>query len=104
MRQSSAIPAPSERVAFGDKWRFSRRYLAPGAASKRIALWNTRYLDAAVTELRSQGKQVRDEDIARLSPLGHAHLNELGRYSFSTANTPRILRPFRDPTADAETT
>lgn len=73
---------------------------ALGLVVNAITLWNTRYLDAAVTELRTQGRQIHDEDIARLSPLGHAHLNELGRYSFSTANTPSALRPFRDPTAE----
>ena len=26
---------------------------------------------------------MRDEDIARLSPLGHEHINMLGRYAFS---------------------
>lgn len=76
---------------------------ALGLVVNAITLWNTRYLDSAVTELRARGWQIRDEDIARLSPLGHAHLNELGRYTFSTTNTPKTLRPFRDPTADAET-
>ncbi|MFE1824345.1 hypothetical protein ACFW9S_35800 [Streptomyces anulatus] len=38
--------------------------------------------------------------IARLSPLKHANLNVLGRYSF-TASTPAAgaLRPLRDPDA-----
>jgi hypothetical protein len=45
---------------------------------------------------------VRDEDVARLSPLGHAHLNCLGRYAFTT-QPPAELRPLRDPAArDAE--
>ncbi|MFE9139439.1 hypothetical protein [Streptomyces sp. NPDC007355] len=41
---------------------------------------------------------VREEDIARLSPLKHRNLNLLGRYSF-TASTPAAgaLRPRRDP-------
>ena len=47
-------------------------------------LGNTRYLDAIVGHLRGSGQPVRDEDIARLSPLGHAHLNCLGRYAFTT--------------------
>jgi hypothetical protein len=45
---------------------------------------------------------VRDEDVARLSPLGHAHLNCLGRYAVTT-QPPAELRPLRDPAArDAE--
>jgi hypothetical protein len=65
-------------------------------------LWNTRYLDAIVEHLRDSGQAVREEDVARLSPLGHAHLNCLGRYAFTT-QPPTELRPLRDPNArDAE--
>jgi hypothetical protein len=62
---------------------------------------NTRYLDAIVEHLRRDGQPVRDEDAARLSPLGHAHLNCLGRYAF-TRNPPSGLRPLRDPSAPAD--
>ncbi|MES4906105.1 MULTISPECIES: hypothetical protein [unclassified Streptomyces] len=43
---------------------------------------------------------VRDEDVARLSPLKHANLNVLGRYSIR-ASVPADggLRPLRDPVA-----
>lgn len=63
-------------------------------------LWTTRYIDAAVAQLRAEGHEIRDEDIARLSPLKHRNLNLLGRYSFS-ASTPAVgaLRPLRDPDA-----
>lgn len=61
-------------------------------------LWTTRYIDAAVTQLRAEGHEIRDEDLARLSPLKHKNLNLLGRYSF-TASTRAVgcLRPLRDP-------
>jgi hypothetical protein len=36
-----------------------------------VILWNTIYMDAALAELRAEGFDVRDEDVARLSPLGH---------------------------------
>jgi Tn3 transposase DDE domain len=46
---------------------------------------------------RAQGYPVRDEDAARLSPLGYAHINMLGRYSFPRpTGTPR-LKALRDP-------
>lgn len=47
-----------------------------------------------------RGHEIRDEDIARLSPLKHRNLNLLGRYSF-TASVPATgaLRPLRDPDA-----
>jgi hypothetical protein len=60
----------------------------------------TRYIDAAVAQLRAEGHEIRDEDVARLSPLKHKNLNVLGRYSV-TASTPTDggLRPLRDPDA-----
>jgi len=71
-------------------------------------LWTTRYLDAAVEQLRALPAEAREhdvlnEDVARLSPLKHANLNVLGRYSFS-ASPPAGggLRPLLDP-APADT-
>ncbi|WSB75092.1 transposase [Streptomyces sp. NBC_01775] len=60
---------------------------------------STKY-HAAVAQLQAQGHELREEDIARLSPLKHRNLNLLGRYSF-TASTPAagVLRPLRDPDA-----
>ena len=43
----------------------------------------TLYMDAVLTQLRSEGSAVRPEDAVRLSPFGHEHINMLGRYSFS---------------------
>lgn len=59
---------------------------------------NTRYIDAAITQLRADGYPVLDEDAARLSPLGDAHINMLGRYPF-TPRTEPTLRALRDPHA-----
>jgi hypothetical protein len=74
---------------------------ALGLVLNAVVLWNTRCLDAIVEQLRQDGQPVRDEDAARLSPLGHAHLNCLGRYAF-TRNPPSGLRPLRDPSAPAD--
>lgn len=95
----------ARRIFHGKKGEINRAYYegmedqlgALGIVVNAITLWNTRYLDAAVAELRAQGQPVREEDIARLSPLGHAHLNELGRYSFPTLERTTDLRPLRDP-------
>lgn len=72
---------------------------ALGLVLNAIVLWTTRYIDAAVVQLRAEGHELR-EDIARLSPLKHRNLNLLGRYSF-TAGVPVAggLRPLRDPDA-----
>ena len=71
---------------------------ALGLVLNAVVPWNTRYLDAIVESLRGSGQPVRDEAAARLSPLGHAHLNCLGRYAFTT-QPPAELRPLRDPNA-----
>jgi hypothetical protein len=46
---------------------------------------------------------VREEDVVRLSPLGHEHINLLGRYSFAVpeAVARGELRPLRNP-ADSD--
>lgn len=70
---------------------------ALGLMLNAIVLFNTRYLDAAITELRASGYTVRDEDAARLSPFGRSHINLLGRYSFLLpADLGGGLRPLRD--------
>ncbi|EFC79673.1 hypothetical protein FrEUN1fDRAFT_7210 [Parafrankia sp. EUN1f] len=59
-------------------------------------------LDATPAALRAAGRPVADADVARLSPLGHAHLNCLGRYSFSAVSAGAGLRPLRDPAEERE--
>ena len=68
-----------------------------------IVLWNTVYMEAALDRLRQDGYPVQNEDVARLSPLLHEHINMLGRYSFSVpeAVAKGELRPLRDPADEA---
>lgn len=47
-----------------------------------VVRWNTVYLQQVVQTLRAEGVQVRDEDLARLSPVRYEHINRLGRYTF----------------------
>jgi TnpA family transposase len=75
---------------------------ALGIVLNAVTLWNTRYLNAAVSELRDRGHPVREQDTVRLSPLGHAHVNELGRYAFPVLAPDAGLRPLRDPQANDE--
>jgi Tn3 transposase DDE domain-containing protein len=56
---------------------------ALGRVLNAVVLWNTRYMDLTLSELRRQGIQVQDEDVARLSPLVFRHINFLGRYAFN---------------------
>jgi TnpA family transposase len=77
---------------------------ALGLVLNAIVLWNTRYMNAALTHLRAQGLDVRDEDVKRLSPLAYGHINLLGRYHFAVPETVRRgeLRKLRDPNDPAE--
>jgi TnpA family transposase len=68
-----------------------------GLVLNAVTLWMTRYLDAAVTQLRAQGIQVRDKDAARLSPLKAKKVNVLGRYAIIASQTTHGLRPLLDP-------
>jgi TnpA family transposase len=72
---------------------------ALGLVLNMIVLWNTVYMEAALDQLRADGYTVKDEDVARLSPLLHEHINMLGRYSFSVPESVAKgeLRPLRDP-------
>ena len=72
---------------------------ALGLIVNAVVLWNTIYTDATLNRLRQEGFKVLDEDVARLSPLGHDHINMLGRYAFTLpARVARgELRPLRDP-------
>ncbi|MFH9677364.1 Tn3 family transposase [Streptomyces sp. NPDC017405] len=76
---------------------------ALGLVLNAVVLFNTRYMDAAVNQLRADGFEVRDENVARLSPFVRHHINMLGRYSFQLPDLPGGLRPLRDPgTPDEE--
>lgn len=70
---------------------------ALGLVLNMIVLWNTIYLEAILNQLRKEGYPVRDEDVARLSPLIHDHITFLGRYYFlmTEAVARGELRPLR---------
>ncbi|MFI5541779.1 transposase [Nocardia sp. NPDC051900] len=68
---------------------------ALGLIVNAITLWNTRYLDDALNQLRAQGYPVLDTDIARLHLYWHKHINVHGHYSFQPPEPAR--RALRDP-------
>lgn len=72
---------------------------ALGLVINAVILWNARYLDRALDNLRSRGIEVRDEDVQRLSPLKFEHLHLGGRYHFSltSALEQGQFRKLRDP-------
>lgn len=72
---------------------------ALGLVVNAIALWNSRYMQAALGMVEAMGDETQGEDVARLSPLKFAHINMLGRYHFELdqSATGGDLRPLRDP-------
>jgi TnpA family transposase len=72
---------------------------ALGLVVNMIILWNTIYMDQALTHLSLEGYPSADTDIARLSPLGHEHINFLGRYHFVLPEAIQRgeYRPLREP-------
>jgi TnpA family transposase len=77
---------------------------ALGLVVNAIVLWNTLYMEAALTQMRAEGLAVQAADVARLSPLVHKHINFQGRYSFalSEAVARGELRPLRTPDEASE--
>ena len=57
-----------------------------GLVVNAIALWNTRYMAAALDYLRANEGHVRTEDVEPLSPLCHGHINLHGRYYFTPSD------------------
>jgi Tn3 transposase DDE domain len=57
-------------------------------------------MNAALDELRAQGRTFLDADVARLSPFVRAHLNVHGKYSLRLHALVAGLRALRDPEDD----
>ena len=72
-----------------------------GLALNAVVHWNAIYMQEAIRQLRLNGMDIRDDDIAHLSPLIWRHLNFLGRYDFSLPDAVMNgdLRPLRNPTS-----
>lgn len=102
--------AIARAICHGQKGEIKKRYTdgqedqlgALGLVTNAVVLWNTIYMQAALDHLRKQGEIVNDEDIARLSPLCHGHINMLGHYSFTLAElvTKGHLRPLKEASED----
>ena len=78
-------------VFYGQRGELRQRYRegqegqlhALGLVVNAIIVWNTRYIERVIAHLRQTGQHIAEADIARLAPLGYAHLTVLGRYTFA---------------------
>ena len=77
---------------------------ALGLLVNAIILWNTRYIERALTQLAQIGLDIRPEGVERIWPLGFQHVNLLGRYSFDLPEQliRGELRSLRDPSDAAD--
>ena len=68
-----------------------------------MVLSNTVYLQPMVQPLRAEGVEVRDEDLARMSPARYERINRLGKYIFPSQVEvqPNGLRRLRQPAETA---
>ncbi|RLV57826.1 Tn3 family transposase [Parashewanella curva] len=77
-------------ICYGQRGEIRKRYRegqedqlgALGLVTNAVVLWNTIYMQSAIEHLED-ASEIKSEDKARLSPLGHAHINVLGHYSFT---------------------
>ena len=77
-----------------------QRYRASGLTlvTAAIALWNTVYLDRAITSMKQHGAEVDDNILQHLSPLGWEHINLTGDYVWQKNKQPKQgkFRPLRE--------
>lgn len=85
------------------EWRLRPALQTRPAHPERSLLRAKFYLDNRghlMEQLASEGHPIRQEDVARLSPLVFDHINLLGRYAFSVPDSVARgqLSPLRNPT------
>jgi len=98
-------------ICHGQRGEIRKRYRegqedqlgALGLVTNAVVLWNTIYMQAALDHTQHT-VDIKDEDAARLSPLGYGHLNVLGHYSFTLAEQVMKgqLRPLNQPSDDID--
>lgn len=94
LNRGEARHAVARAICYGKRGEIHKRYRegqedqlgALGLVTNAVVLWNTIYTEAALNHLRQQGMDLKEEDVARLSPLSYKHINMLGHYSFSLAD------------------
>lgn len=100
--------AVARNIFYGQRGELRQRYRegqedqlgALGLVVNATILWNTMYLDRTLDYMRSAGDTLNPEDVIRLSPLQHEHINVLGRYHFNLPEPVKKghFRPLRNAT------
>jgi TnpA family transposase len=64
-----------------------------------VIVWNTRYMQAVIEQLRIEGYQMRESDLNHISPCRFRHINKYGKYNFNVEEvmSRKELRPLQKP-------
>ena len=64
-----------------------------------VVVWNTVYIQEVITQLRTEGYPVQDEDLVHLPPARFEHINRPGKFTFADQQVllNNGLRPLRQP-------
>jgi TnpA family transposase len=54
--------------------------------SNLVIIWNTKYIEIVINELKKSGKVIRDKDIQYITPCRFGHINKYGKYNFELEN------------------
>ena len=80
------------RFRSGDYEEVMNKASSLSLLSNAVLVWNTVHIAAIVDRLRAAGHQIKDADLARVSPLIHAHINANGSY-FQSPRQPTGIPP-----------
>lgn len=73
----------------GDAEEIMNKASCLGLLSNAVLVWNTLRIAEIVNQLRAAGQEIADQDLARVSPLIHAHVIPSGTYRFGDEEEPR---------------
>ncbi len=67
-----------------------------------ITVWNTVYIQAALDQLKSEGYEIKEDDVKNLSPARSEHINMYGKYYFNIEEglKRKELRELRKPSSE----
>ena len=96
LNKGEAMNALARNIFFGKRGELRERELqdqlqrasALNILINTISVWNTVYLQKAIDHLKSES-YLDERLLKHISPLGWAHINFLGEYSFNIKNIPK---------------
>jgi len=78
-----AVLRQPRRIRDGDYEEIMNKASCLSLISNAVLVWNSIQIQRIINELRGSGHSIRDEDIARVSPLLRAHVIPNGSYDLS---------------------